>query len=185
LNIRAKHNIANYDLQLPVEATIKDLSEKILELTGVPIAGQKIIFCGKQLPKDLAQPLTEAGLGARGGNKIMILGKRYDPASDESYKAILTLETRAAASEKKVLEITAELDDIDRGHLDKSLHQEASKSLQKRVKSINEELQKLLEGLDSLQLAEDQLDAKVKRKSVATPTEFKRSRGHIGEGNFM
>ena len=59
LNIRAKHNIANYDLQLPVEATIKDLSEKILELTGVPIAGQKIIFCGKQLPKDLAQPLTE------------------------------------------------------------------------------------------------------------------------------
>ena len=87
----------------------------------------------------------------------MILGKRYDPASDESYKAILTMETRAAASEKKVLEITAELDDIDRGHLDKSLHQEASKSLQKRVKSINEELQKLLEGLDSLQLAEDQL----------------------------
>ena len=59
LNIRAKHNIANYDLQLPVDATIKDLSEKILELTGVPISGQKIIFCGKQLPKDLAQPLTE------------------------------------------------------------------------------------------------------------------------------
>ena len=87
----------------------------------------------------------------------MILGKRYDPASDESYKAILALETRAAASEKKVLEITEELNDIDRGHLYKSLHQEASKSLQKRVKSINEELQKLLEGLDSLQLAEDQL----------------------------
>ena len=59
LNIRAKHNIANYDLQLPVDATIKDLSDKILELTGVPISGQKIIFCGKQLPKDLAQPLTE------------------------------------------------------------------------------------------------------------------------------
>ena len=59
LNIRAKHNIATYDLQLPEEATVKDLSEKILELTGVPISGQKIIFCGKQLPKDLALPLTE------------------------------------------------------------------------------------------------------------------------------
>ena len=87
-------------------------------------------------------------------------GKRYDPASDESYKAILALETKAAAIEKKVLEITEELNDIDRGHLDKSLHQEASKSLQKRVKSINEELQKLLEGLDSIQLAEDQLGDK-------------------------
>ena len=64
LNIRAKHNIANYDLQLPVDATIKDLSEKILELTGVPISGQKIIFCGKQLPKDLTQPLTEVRSGS-------------------------------------------------------------------------------------------------------------------------
>merc|ERR1712062_538943 len=98
----------------------------------------------------------------------MVLGKRYDPAQDETYRAIVGVETRAAAIERKVGEITEELNDIDRGHLDKSLHQEASKSLQKRVKSINEELQKLLEGLDSLQLAEDQLDAKVKRKSVAT-----------------
>ena len=71
LNIRAKHNIANYDLQLPVDATIKDLSEKILELTGVPISGQKIIFCGKQLPKDLAQPLTEV--------------RWYQPAAREKY----------------------------------------------------------------------------------------------------
>ena len=59
LNIRAKHNIASYDLQLPVEATVGDLSEKIVELTGVPVSGQKIIFCGKQLPKDLSLKLTE------------------------------------------------------------------------------------------------------------------------------
>ena len=84
-------------------------------------------------------------------------GKRYDPAQDETYRAIVGVETRAAAIERKVGEITEELTDIDRGHLDISLHQEASKSLQKRVKSINEELQKLLEGLDGIQLAEDQL----------------------------
>ena len=86
-----------------------------------------------------------------------ISGKRYDPAQDESYKTIVGVETRAAAIEKKVLEIAEELTDIDRGHLDKNLHQEASKSLQKRVKSSNEELQKLLEVLDGIHLAEDQL----------------------------
>ena len=59
INIRAKHNIATYDFQLGVEATVQDLSEKIVELTGVPVSGQKIIFCGKQLPKDLSLKLTE------------------------------------------------------------------------------------------------------------------------------
>ena len=65
--------------------------------------------------------------------------------------------TRAEAIEKKVQEISEELTDIDRGHLDKNLHQEASKSLEKRVKSLNEELQKLLESLDGFELAEDQM----------------------------
>ena len=59
INIRAKHNIATYDFQLGVEATVQDLSQKIVELTGVPVSGQKIIFCGKQLPKDLSLKLTE------------------------------------------------------------------------------------------------------------------------------
>ena len=36
-----------------------DLGEKILELTGVPISGQKLICSGKQLPKDLKVTLKE------------------------------------------------------------------------------------------------------------------------------
>ena len=49
-----------------------------------------------------------------------------------------------------------QIDGISKGHLDKSLHAEAFKSLQKRVKNLNEELQKLLETLDGISLAEDQ-----------------------------
>ena len=59
LNVRIKHNIATYDLQLPVEATIRELSEKVGDLTGVPVSGQKLIFCGKQLSKDPSTPLAE------------------------------------------------------------------------------------------------------------------------------
>ena len=59
LLIRAKHNIGNYDLKFAEEATMQDLGEKILELTGVPISGQKLICSGKQLPKDLKVTLKE------------------------------------------------------------------------------------------------------------------------------
>ena len=46
-------------LQLPVEATIRELSDKVADLTGVPVSGQKLIFCGKQLSKDPSSPLAE------------------------------------------------------------------------------------------------------------------------------
>ena len=59
LHIRAKHNIATYDLNFPEDATMQDFGEKIHELTGVPISGQKLICCGKQLPKDLKVTLKE------------------------------------------------------------------------------------------------------------------------------
>ena len=174
LVIRIKHNIATYDLQLPLDSTVGDLSTKILELTGVPVSGQKIICCGKTFTRDQSVLLTEvrdavhpnrnyqshvfqAGIVPGVGNKLMVLGKKFDPASDESYKQLISVESKAVNAEKKVSEIAVELEDIDKGHLDKNLHQEAFKSLQKRVKSLNEELQKMLESLDGLTIGDDQL----------------------------
>jgi hypothetical protein len=65
LLMRAKHNIGNYDLKFAEEATMQDLGEKILELTGVPISGQKLICSGKQLPKDLKVTLKEVFITRR------------------------------------------------------------------------------------------------------------------------
>ena len=87
----------------------------------------------------------------------MVLGKKFDPMSDENYKQLVTLENKAKTAEKKVADIATEISDIDNGHLDKYLHQGAFKSLQKRVNGLNEELQKMLESLDGFQLNEDQL----------------------------
>ena len=168
LNIRVKHNIATYDIQLPVEAAVGDLAARVVELTGVPVSGQKLIFCGKQLPKDVTVPLSQAGIEPGAGNKVMVLGKKFDPMSDENFKQLVTVENKANSLENKVIEMANEITDIDNGHLDKKLHQEAFKSLQKRGKCLNEELQKMLESLDAVQLLEDQLEAKVKRKSIAT-----------------
>merc|ERR1711976_394227 len=112
--------------------------------------------------------LTQVGIETGAGNKVMVLGKKYDPMSDENYKKLVTVENKAVAAEKKVEEIRVEISDIEKGHLEKKLQPEALKTLTKRVKCVNEELQKMLESLDSVQLQEDQLEAKVKRKSIAT-----------------
>eukprot|EP00090_Calanus_glacialis_P004706 TRINITY_DN13542_c0_g1_i1.p1 TRINITY_DN13542_c0_g1~~TRINITY_DN13542_c0_g1_i1.p1 ORF type:complete len:115 (+),score=41.86 TRINITY_DN13542_c0_g1_i1:45-389(+) len=107
LLIRAKHNIANYDLKFAEEATMQDLGEKILELTGVPISGQKLICSGKQLPKDLKVTLKEAGL--KTGSKLMILGKRYDPEQEEAYREILELEKKCKSIENRMEEVSKEV----------------------------------------------------------------------------
>ena len=59
LKVKAKHNNANFDLAFGEDATMQDLCEKIVQLTGVSIPGQKLICCGKQLPKDLTVSLKE------------------------------------------------------------------------------------------------------------------------------
>ena len=53
-----------------------------------------------------------------------------------------------------------QVEGISKGHLDKSLHAEAIKTLQKKIKNTNEELQKLLETLDGFSLTEEQLGDK-------------------------
>lgn len=164
--LRAKHNIATYDLEFAEDATIQNLGEKILELTGVPISGQKLICSGRQLTKDMAVTLAEAGL--KTGSKVMILGKKYDPEQEEAYKEILELEKKCKNVERKMLEVSDEIEGISKGHLDKNLHTEALKNLQKKVRNSNEELLKLLESLDGINLTEDQKECKIKRKSVAT-----------------
>eukprot|EP00092_Neocalanus_flemingeri_P043173 GFUD01047510.1.p1 GENE.GFUD01047510.1~~GFUD01047510.1.p1 ORF type:complete len:163 (+),score=19.63 GFUD01047510.1:41-529(+) len=109
LHIRGKHNNTTYDFKFPEEATIQDLGEKVHELTGVPISGQKLICCGKQLPKDLKVTLKEAGFKTGIGSKLMILGKKYDPENEDDYKQIVELENKSKNIEHKVDEVATEV----------------------------------------------------------------------------
>ena len=87
----------------------------------------------------------------------MVLGKKYDPMSDSNFKHLVTAENKAVAAEKKLMDLEVEIEDISNGHLDKNLQPEAFKSLLKRLNCVNEELARLLESLDGVQLSEDQL----------------------------
>ena len=97
------------------------------------------------------------------------LSKKLDPMSDENFKQLVSVENKVNSLEMKVSELSKEVSVIISGDLEKSAHQDqAIKSLQKRGKCLNEDLQKMLESLDAVQLMQDQLEARLKRKSVAT-----------------
>ena len=87
----------------------------------------------------------------------MVLGKKFDPMSDENFKQLVTVENKATSLEQRVAEMAAQLTDIDNGHLSEKHHKEAFKDMQKRGNSLNEEMAKMLESLDKVQLLEDQL----------------------------
>jgi len=165
--MKAKHNNTNYDLSFPESATMQDLCGKVAELTGVSIPGQKLICCGKQLPKDMTVSLKEAGFSTGVGSRIMILGKKFEAESDADYKVIIQVENKAKDMEEKSEEISIQIENVYKSKLDKHLYAEA-KSLQKSLKNMNENLQKQFEFLDSLTLNEDQQECKVRRKAVAT-----------------
>ena len=90
------------------------------------------------------------------GNKIMVLGKKFDPMSDENYKQLITTENKAISLEQRVVEMATQLTDIDNGHLEAKHHKGALTDLQKRGNSLNEEMQRMLESLDMVTLLDDQ-----------------------------
>jgi len=169
VTVRVKHNIATYDLVLCDTDTLGQLAEKLVGLTGVPVSGQKMIASGRQLnngPNWLGLSLKEAGV--KTGSKVMLLGKKYDPEQEEGYKDVLGVEKKSGTVEMKIAKIVNEVDDISKGHLAPSLLPEALGRLSKRCNLLNEESLRLLETLDSISLGEEQLEARVKRKSVVT-----------------
>ena len=86
----------------------------------------------------------------------MVLGKKFDPMSDENYKQLVTTENKAISLEQRVAEIASQLSDINNGHLEEKHHKEVFTDLQKRGKNLNEEMLRMLESLDAVTLLDDQ-----------------------------
>jgi len=164
--LAVKHNGKSHNVQLPDESNLGDLFNLLKETTGVPIQAQKLIFNGKQISKEGSLPMHQSGIVS--GGKLMLLGKKYDPSQEQSYKDIVNYETKVLLIETKYIKSVEEFDGIAKGYLDSSLEPEALKKLEKRTMSNNEELQRILESLDAVSILEDQTDIRQKRKSVIT-----------------
>lgn len=93
-----------HDAEIQDGCKLIDLMKDIELMTGVPVGGQKLILNGKSLTSlDREKSLDE--LRFKEGSKVMVLGKKFDPQSDELYKAIVAVQEKSFALAKKFAEV--------------------------------------------------------------------------------
>ena len=90
--------------EMSESSKVLDLMKEVELRTGVPMSGQKLILNGKSLTS-LDRDKTLAELHFKDGSKVMVLGKKFDPQSDELYKAIVAVQQKSIDLGKKLAEV--------------------------------------------------------------------------------
>ncbi|XP_045207507.2 BAG family molecular chaperone regulator 1-like isoform X2 [Mercenaria mercenaria] len=170
LTLQVIHGPKKYDVKLHLPENeagdplcVRHLTDAVYSLTEIPAEAQKLIYKGKSL-KNPKEDLVALGLKA--GAKVMLIGKKPTPQDDEETRAMNEVESNMEKQEKKLSDITYELDGIHRGYLNKEQQADSIKHLEKRLAGVAETLMRLLEKLDALSFEEANKGARGKRKSL-------------------
>ncbi|CAK6957708.1 BAG family molecular chaperone regulator 1 [Scomber scombrus] len=158
-----KHSITVTGQEDGKSPTVKDLSDALTQITGVPSASQKLIFKGKSL-KDMEESLPSYGI--KDGCKLMMIGKRNSPEEEVELKKLKDIEKSVEQMAKKLEKVDGELTGLKNGFLAKDLQAEALGKLDHRVKIAAEQFMKILEQIDALSIPENFSDCKIKKKGL-------------------
>ena len=146
------------------EPILKDLSEAVAQVTGVPVPSQTIIFKGKTLKGTMEKSLS--GMGIEQGCKLMVIGKRNSPEEEAELKRLKDIERSVEQTARKLEIAKGELTGLKNGFLAKGLRAEALAKLGRRVKVAAEQFMKILEQIDSMNVPEHFSDCRMRRKWV-------------------
>uniref|UniRef100_A0A1A8GLI0 BAG family molecular chaperone regulator 1 n=1 Tax=Nothobranchius korthausae TaxID=1143690 RepID=A0A1A8GLI0_9TELE len=158
-----KHSITVTSQDEGKGLTVKDLAEALNQATGVPPASQKLIFKGKSL-KDLEESLSSYGV--KEGCKLMMIGKRNSPEEEAELRKLKEIEKSVEQMVKKLENVDGELTGLKNGFLAKDLQAEALSKLDHRVKIAAEQFMKILEQIDAMNLPENFIDCRMKKKGL-------------------
>ncbi|XP_061653928.1 BAG family molecular chaperone regulator 1 [Phyllopteryx taeniolatus] len=158
-----KHSITVTSQEDGKSPTVKDLSESLTQVTGVPSASQKLIFKGKSL-KDMEQTLSSYGI--KDGCKLMMIGKRNSPEEEAELKKLKDIEKSVEQTAKKLEKVDGELTGLKNGFLAKDLQADALGKLDHRVKVAAEQFMKILEQIDALSVPENFNDCRIKKSGL-------------------
>jgi len=169
ISFQLKHGNNKHEVSTYTDARLDELMSRVEEMTGVPVSGQKLIINGRALTSlDRDKKLSDCRIAP--GCKVMLLGKKQDPAQDALYQQVVEIQKKTVADYTKLLQVTEEVKEFDKGYLPSEHHEEKLKALLKSCKSCSEGFMRSLEALDDLRFDESQTLAKTKRKTVATDT---------------
>ncbi|XP_027730924.1 BAG family molecular chaperone regulator 1 isoform X3 [Vombatus ursinus] len=101
-----KHNIQVVAQQGNNEPSLQDMALLIEQVTGVPLAFQKLIYKGKSL-KEMEQPLST--LGVKNGCRVMLIGKKNSPEEEAELKKLRDLEKSVEKIADQLVGVNEEL----------------------------------------------------------------------------
>ncbi|XP_051853325.1 BAG family molecular chaperone regulator 1 isoform X4 [Sminthopsis crassicaudata] len=101
-----KHNIQVVAQQGNSEPTLQDMALLTEQVTGVPLAFQKLIYKGKSL-KEMEQPLS--ALGVKNGCRVMLIGKKNSPEEEAELKKLRDLEKSVEKIADQLVGVNEEL----------------------------------------------------------------------------
>jgi hypothetical protein len=135
------------------------------EATGVPKRNQKLILNGRTLTTlDHSRTLAECKL--TNGCKVMVLGKRHDPLSDDAVRKVIELERDHDACEARLKAVQTELTDVANGFVvNEDHHRGALQGLHKRCLRGHEDMMRRLLALDAMPIEEVHVEARTKKKA--------------------
>ncbi|XP_019733509.1 BAG family molecular chaperone regulator 1 isoform X1 [Hippocampus comes] len=177
-----KHNIKVTTQEDGKSPTVKDLSDCLTQLTGVPQASQKIIFKGKSL-KDMEQTLSSYGISD--GCKLMMIGKRNSPEEEAELKKLKDIEKSVEQMAKKLEKVDGELTGLKNGFLAKDLQADALGKLDHRVKVAAEQFMKILEQIDALSVPENFNDCRHKKKGLVKTVQMSSRQDFLAQCDKM
>uniref|UniRef100_A0A914W1F5 BAG family molecular chaperone regulator 1 n=1 Tax=Plectus sambesii TaxID=2011161 RepID=A0A914W1F5_9BILA len=130
--------------------TVLRLKHEVEKVTQMAPASQRIIHRGKTL---LGDNVLLSALKIRNGDKLMVLGKRVEADTDETYKKLVGVERGTIASlHQKAHELMEELRGLESGYLTSEQTQESLNKLGKRLRLFSEECMRALMTLDAVDL---------------------------------
>ncbi|XP_072453134.1 BAG family molecular chaperone regulator 1 isoform X4 [Notamacropus eugenii] len=153
-----KHSIQVVAQQGNDEPTLQDMALLIEQVTGVPLAFQKLIYKGKSL-KEMEQPLS--ALGVKNGCRVMLIGKKNSPEEEAELKKLRDLEKSVEKIAGQLAGVNEELAGIQ-----KTLP-ETFRDCRLKRKGLVKKVQAFLAQCDTAERSIGQETDKLKSKNLA------------------
>ena len=93
VKVLVKHGSTVHPIPAAPDATLEAFQALVADHVGVSVSGQRLIFKGKNLMPDTG--VTLAGAGIKNGSSVMLLGKVFDPLSDETGRKLTAVRGKA------------------------------------------------------------------------------------------
>uniref|UniRef100_F6YQ21 BAG family molecular chaperone regulator 1 n=2 Tax=Ciona intestinalis TaxID=7719 RepID=F6YQ21_CIOIN len=153
-----------HPVEIPEDATVKDLMQTVVEKCKITPENQKLIHRGVTISSDPEKLLTSCDVKSR--SRVMVIGKRYDDGEDVALHNLEMIEKDVRSVMRTFDELHEQIDSIMKGFLDEEHKNKAFKQIKKKLLTSSHLLMQSLETMDQMVLGPEFSNARRIRKTM-------------------